>query len=87
MGQGSAAGWAGGFVKGWRSSGYFAISNLDGQLIAPAISYRRLRLIGRADTLLAERRKAASSPDWKSGFSPPKFYEGGAGFDNSGQTW
>jgi len=58
-----------GFVKGRRSSGYFAVSDLEGQLIAPAISYRRLRLIGRASTLLVERRKAASSPDWKSGVS------------------
>jgi len=53
----------GGFVKGRRSSGYFAISDLEGQLIAPSVNYRRLRLVGRASTLLTERRRAASSPD------------------------
>jgi len=52
-----------GFVKGRRSSGYFAISDVGGQLIAPSVNYRRLRLVGRASTLLTERRKAASSPD------------------------
>jgi len=52
-----------GFVKGRRSSGYFAISDLDGNLIAPAISYKKLRLIEHSSTLLTERRKAASSPD------------------------
>ena len=58
-----------GLVKGRRSSGYFAVSDLDGRLVAPAISYRKLRLVGRASTLLTERRMAASSPDWKSGGS------------------
>ena len=52
-----------GFVKGRRSSGYFAISGLEGNLIAPAIHYRRLRLVECSGTLLTERRKAASSPD------------------------
>lgn len=52
-----------GFVKGRRSSGYFAVSDLDGNLIAPAISYKRLRLVERSNTLLTERRRAASSPD------------------------
>jgi len=52
-----------GFVKGRRSSGYFAISDLEGQLIAPSVNYRRLRLVGRASTLLTERKRAASSPD------------------------
>jgi len=45
-----------GFVKGRRSSGYFAISDLDGNLIAPSIVHKRLRLIERASTLLSERR-------------------------------
>lgn len=51
-----------GLVKGRRSSGYFAISDLERNLIEPAIGYKRLRLVGRANTLLIERRKAASSP-------------------------
>ena len=53
-----------GFVKGRRSRGYFAISDLEGQLIAPSANCRRLRLVGRASTLLTERRKAASPPDF-----------------------
>ena len=50
-----------GFVKGRRSSGYFAVSDLDGQLIAPSISYKKLRLVERSSTLLTERRQAAST--------------------------
>ena len=56
-----------GFVKGRRSSGYFAVSDLDGRLIAPSVNHRRLRLVGRASTLLTERSRAASSPDLQSG--------------------
>jgi hypothetical protein len=52
-----------GFVKGRRSSGYFAISDLEGNLIAPSVNHKRLRLVERSDTLLTDRRKAASSPD------------------------
>jgi hypothetical protein len=44
-----------GFVKGRRSRGCFAISNLDGQLVAEA-GYRRLQLLARAASLLVERR-------------------------------
>jgi hypothetical protein len=58
-----------GFVKGRRSSGYFAVSDLDGSLIAPSISYKKLRLVERSSTLLTERREAASSPDSMSGVS------------------
>jgi len=49
-----------GFVEGRRSSGYFAISDLEGQLIAPSVNCRRLRLVGRAGALLTGRRRAAS---------------------------
>ena len=52
-----------GFVKGRRSSGYFAVSDLKGQLIAPSVNYKRLRLVELSSTLLTERRRAASSPD------------------------
>ncbi|MBU0493276.1 MAG: hypothetical protein KKB13_15640, partial [Chloroflexi bacterium] len=55
------------FIAG--SSGYFAISDLEGRLIAPAIAYRKLRLVQRANTLLTERREAAPSPDNMSGGS------------------
>jgi len=48
-----------GFVKGRRSSGYFAVSDLDGDLIAPSANYQRLRLVERSGTLLAEKRKCA----------------------------
>ena len=50
-----------GFVKGRRSSGYFAVSDLDGSLIAPSISYKKLRLVECSSTLLTERREAASA--------------------------
>ncbi len=43
------------FVKGRRSSGCFAISNLEGRIVAE-VSYRRLQLLARAATLLVERR-------------------------------
>jgi hypothetical protein len=50
-----------GFVKGRRSSGYFAVSELGGNLLAPSVNYKKLRLVERASTLLTERRKAASA--------------------------
>jgi len=52
-----------GFVKGRRSSGYFAVSDLDGNLIAPSVNHKKLQLVERSGTLLNERRKAASSSD------------------------
>lgn len=52
-----------GFVKGRRSSGHFAVSDLGGNLLAPSVNCKKLRLVERASTLLTERRKAASSPD------------------------
>jgi hypothetical protein len=58
-----------GFVKGRRSSGYFAISDIDGKLIAPSINYKKLRLVKRSSTLLTGRRRAASAPDNMSGVS------------------
>ena len=51
-----------GFVKGRRSSGYFAVSDLDGNLMAPSINYKKLRLVECSSTLLAEKRRAHSSP-------------------------
>jgi hypothetical protein len=58
-----------GFIKARRSSGYFAVSDLDSKLVAPSISYKKLRLVERSSTLLTERRQAASSPDNMSGVS------------------
>ena len=46
-----------GFVKGRRSSGQFKISDLEGKVIKPSKTYRKLRLVRRAGTLLTERRK------------------------------
>jgi 5-methylcytosine-specific restriction endonuclease McrA len=63
-----------GFVKGRRSSGYFAVSDLGGSLLAPSVHYKKLRLVKRASTLLTERRKATPAnhrfaPDSMSGAS------------------
>jgi hypothetical protein len=58
-----------GFVMGRRSSGSFAVSDLDGKLVAPSVSYKKLQLVERSSTLLLERREAASFPDWKTSAS------------------
>lgn len=50
-----------GFVKGRRSRGYFAVSDLGGNLLAPSVNYKKLRLVERSSTLLTERRKAHSA--------------------------
>ena len=47
-----------GFVKSRRSSGYFTISNLEGKLIKE-IAYQKLRLVGRASTLIKERKASS----------------------------
>jgi hypothetical protein len=49
-----------GYVKGRRSNGYFAISDMEGNLIAQSVNYKRLRLVERGGTLLKEVRKAVS---------------------------
>jgi hypothetical protein len=48
-----------GFVKARRSSGSFTISDLGGALVKEC-SWRKLRLLERAGTLLTERRMAAA---------------------------
>lgn len=45
-----------GFIKARRSSGYFAIADLAGNLIAPGIHCRKLQLLERAATLLTEQQ-------------------------------
>jgi hypothetical protein len=51
-----------GFVKGKRSSGFFAISDLDGRLINPSVNVKKdcIRLKARTTTLI-ERRMVHSS--------------------------
>nr|MDA3792136.1 HNH endonuclease [Elusimicrobiota bacterium] len=51
-----------GFVKGKRSTGFFAISNLDGEVISPSVNVKKNgnRLAARTTTLI-DRREAHSS--------------------------
>ncbi|MFW5889664.1 MAG: RNA-guided endonuclease IscB [Bacillota bacterium] len=50
------------FVFGRRSSGSFDIRKLDGTKISAGISYKKLKLISRAKSLLWKRRRPLSSP-------------------------
>ena len=45
------------FVFGRRSSGYFDLRTLDGTRVHASASYKKIRLLERAATLLTERRK------------------------------
>jgi len=51
-----------GFIKGKRSTGFFAISNLNGKVISPSVNVKKncIRLQARTTTLI-ERRTAHSS--------------------------
>lgn len=51
------------FVMARRSSGYFDIRKLDGTPVHRGISYKKLKLINRASTLLTERRKQWTTQD------------------------
>ena len=44
------------FIFGRRSTGYFDIRKLDGSKVSSSASYKELRLLERASTLLIERR-------------------------------
>lgn len=44
------------FIFGRRTSGYFVLRTLDGTKVHAAASYKKLRLLKRADTILTERR-------------------------------
>jgi 5-methylcytosine-specific restriction endonuclease McrA len=59
-----------GWVKGKRSTGFFAISDLDGRVINPSVNVKKdcIRLKTRTTTLI-ERRKAHSSPPQADGVS------------------
>ncbi len=47
------------FVKGRRSSGYFALARLDGAVITESVSYKKLKLLETAKHYLTERRKGS----------------------------
>ncbi len=49
-----------GFVKGRRKSGYFDISDIDGNSYDHSIRYSKLELISRADTIITEVRGNSS---------------------------
>jgi len=53
------------FVFGRRTSGYFDLRTLDGEVISRSASVRKLKLVERSSSLLCERREAASSPQLK----------------------
>ena len=57
------------FVFGRRSSGYFDLRKLSGVKVSASASVKKLRLLEVANTLLIERRDAASSPRLKVGVS------------------
>ena len=54
------------FIFGRRNRGYFDLRKLDGTRINSSVSYKKLRLLERASTLLCERREGDSSPTCRS---------------------
>ena len=50
------------FIKGRRSSGYFALTKLDGTVITNSASYKKLTFLETAKHYLAERRVNSSPP-------------------------
>jgi hypothetical protein len=52
------------FIFGRRSRGYFDLRLLDGSKIRASASYKKLKLVERASTLLIERRDGNSSPTY-----------------------
>lgn len=50
------------FVFGRRTSGYFDLRTLDGEVIHRSASVKKIRLIEKASTLLCERREGAFLP-------------------------
>jgi len=54
-----------GFIKGKRSTGFFAISDLDGNVISPSVNVKKdcTRLSARTTTLIERRNIALSSHD------------------------
>jgi len=57
------------FVFARRTSGYFDLRTLDGEVISRSASVRKLKLVERSLSLLCERRQAVSSQQLKQGVS------------------
>jgi len=57
------------FVFGRRTSGYFDLRKLDGTKVSASASYKKLRLLERANTFLCERRESGFLPGMNSGVS------------------
>lgn len=57
------------FIFGRRTSGYFDLRKLDGTKIYASASYKKLKLLERASTLLCERRQGGFLPRMNSGVS------------------
>ena len=51
-----------GFIFGRRTSGSFYVKGLDGEKISAGIGYKKLKLIGKRNTYLMERREVAPPP-------------------------
>ena len=50
------------FIKGRRSSGYFALTKLDGTVVTNSASYKKLKLLETAKHYLTERQVSSSPP-------------------------
>jgi len=57
------------FVFGRRSSGYFDLRTLDGEVVSRSASVGKLKLVERASSLLCERREASFLTALKHGVS------------------
>jgi len=57
------------FVFGRRTSGYFDLRTLDGEVISRSASVRKLKLVERSSLLLCERREASFITALKHGVS------------------
>jgi hypothetical protein len=57
------------FIFGRRTSGYFDLRKLDGTKVIASASYKKLRLLERANTFLCERRESGFLPGINSGVS------------------
>lgn len=60
------------FIWGRRSSGYFSLKSLDGSVIHNSVSYKKLKLLECAGTILTEVRKGQFLPIRKGGVSLPE---------------
>ncbi len=50
-----------GFVKGRRKSGYFDVSDIDGDSYTHSIKYTKLNLISKAETIITEVKRTSSA--------------------------